>query len=357
LGEPLTETEERWLYSMTRHSTHPLAVRIGEAIKREHFPETVRSFLETPGCGMEASVAGHEIWIGSAAWLESRGAFVAAGILPAVEPGFQPGGKKRVSGEREKKSDAAIGSDASPDGRMPPSTAGRMPATTGSVVHVAINGRDRGSFVLANALRAEAELAVGNLARDCDVALLSGDNEREREIFRAIFGESAQLHFNQSPQSKLAFIQKLQAAGKTVMMAGDGLNDAGALKQADVGVAVVENAGAFSPACDVILTASMVSRLDEVRTFARRSVRVVKTAFVISAVYNLAGVGIAASGRLAPVVCAILMPLSSVSVVAFACLAAKWSGKNLNRARTTMPPQKMFGDDQPTVSQKKVVGV
>ncbi len=284
LGEVLTETEERWLYSMTRHSTHPLAVRIGEAIKREHFPETVRSFLETAGCGMEASVAGNEIWMGSVTWLQSRLVHVTEKITNA-----------------------------------------------GSGVYVAIGGKYRGCFELANALRANAENVVGTLALDCTVALLSGDNEREREIFSKIFGGKAQLHFNQSPQNKLGFIRKLQQTNKIVMMVGDGLNDAGALKQADVGVAVVENVSAFSPASDVILAAGMVARLDEVRAFARRSVRIVRTAFVISALYNLVGVGIAASGRLAPVVCAILMPLSSVSVVGFACLAAKWSGRKLNR--------------------------
>ena len=79
---PLTEAEERWLYSMTRHSTHPLAVRIGESIARQHFPEPVRSFLETTGCGMEGQVDGHEIWVGSAAWLESRGARLCAENQP-----------------------------------------------------------------------------------------------------------------------------------------------------------------------------------------------------------------------------------------------------------------------------------
>ncbi len=282
-GDTLTETEERWLYSMTRHSTHPLAVRIGEAIQREHFPETVRSFLETAGCGMEASVAGNEIWMGSASWLQSR-------LVHVTE----------------------------------------KPTNAGSVVHVASNGKYRGCFVLANALRTNAENVIGTLSRDCSVALLSGDNERERETFTKIFGGKAQLHFNQSPLSKLNFIRALQQTNKTVMMVGDGLNDAGALKQADVGVAVVENVSAFSPASDVILAAGMVSRLDEVCAFARSSVRIVRTAFVISALYNLVGVGIAANGRLAPVVCAILMPLSSVSVVGFACLAAKWAGRKLN---------------------------
>jgi Cu+-exporting ATPase len=283
-GDALVETEERWLYSMTRHSTHPLAVRIGEAIKREHFPETVRSLLETAGCGMEASVAGNEIWMGSASWLESRLVLIT---------------------------------DA--------------PANPGSTVHVAIGGFYRGCFLLANALRANAETVVVNLAQDCSVALLSGDNERERETFTKMFGAKAQLHFNQSPQRKLGFIRDLQGKGKTVMMVGDGLNDAGALKQADVGVAVVENVSAFSPASDAILSAVMMPRLDEVRAFARSSVRIVRAAFIISALYNFIGVAIAASGRLAPVVCAILMPLSSVSVVGFACLAAKWSGRKLSR--------------------------
>ena len=94
-----------------------------------------------------------------------------------------------------------------------------------------------------------------------ELALLSGDNEKERERFRGLFGSDAALHFNQSPLDKLGFIRRLQESGQTVMMVGDGLNDAGALKQSDVGVAVVEQAGAFSPASDVILEAGRVPRL------------------------------------------------------------------------------------------------
>lgn len=276
-GAPLNETEERWLFSMTRHSTHPLPVRIGEAIKHAYFPEPVRSFLETPGCGMEASVAGHEIWMGSAAWFATRN--VIASQLD------------------------------------------------GSVVLVAINGKYRGGYVLASALRPATKELVAGLNRHCEVALLSGDNEKERPRFEAMFGRGTQLNFNQSPLDKLNFIKRRQAAGKTVMMVGDGLNDAGALKQADVGVAVVENVSAFSPASDIILAAGMVTRTAELLRYAKQSLRVVKTALWISATYNLAGVAIAASGRLSPVVCAILMPVSSVTVVAFACGAATWLGR------------------------------
>jgi Cu+-exporting ATPase len=299
-GGALTETEERWLFSMTRHSTHPLAVRIGEAIKRNYFPEPVRSFLETPGCGMEGSVAGHEIWMGSAAWLESRDV------------------------ETESSSSSSSVGDTDSNTRTTTRT------KEGSVVHVAIDGKYRGHFALMSAVRSETNLLVAGLRGQVRVSLLSGDNENERERFASLLGPEAELRFNQTPVAKITFIKCRQAAGRTVMMVGDGLNDAGALRQADVGVAVVENVSAFSPASDVIMAAGMVTRTAEVLNYAKQSLRVVRVAFLISAAYNLVGVGIAASGKLSPVVCAILMPVSSVTVVAFACGAASWFGRKLS---------------------------
>jgi Cu+-exporting ATPase len=303
-GNPLSETEERWLYSMTRHSTHPLPVRIGEALKRDYFPEPVRSFLETPGCGMEGSVAGHEIWMGSAAWLESR----------------------EVAVESFSSSSSTQDNDSRTRTKTTTST------NVGSVVHVAIDGTYRGHFVLASAVRPETEQLAAGLSSRCEVALLSGDNEKERGKFAALLGPKAQLHFHQSPLDKLNFIKHRQQAGRTVLMVGDGLNDAGALRQADVGVAVVENISAFSPASDAIFAASMVTRTAAVLRYARQSLRVVRVAFWISAAYNAVGIAIAASGKLSPVVCAILMPVSSVTVVAFACGAATWlARRNFNR--------------------------
>ncbi|MEY4387002.1 MAG: hypothetical protein RLY20_2285 [Verrucomicrobiota bacterium] len=279
-GAALNEAEERALFSMTRHSTHPLPVRIGEAIAKQHFPETVYSFLETPGKGMEARVANQEIWMGSASWLASRNVMVPT--------------------EHQSRSNS---------------------------VHIAINGAYRGCFTLQTSLRQDADKLIAALSNDYDLALLSGDNERERARFGDLFGARANLNFNQSPLNKLGFIHNLQQSGKTVMMVGDGLNDAGALKQSDSGVAVVENIGAFSPASDVIIEANNVPRLSQIMAFSKDSVRIVWVSIMLSSAYNFIGLGIAASGKLAPVVCAVLMPLSSITVVGFACGATHWLGR------------------------------
>src|SRR5262249_31451763 len=129
--------------------------------------------------------------------------------------------------------------------------------------------------------------------------------------------------------------------GKTVMMVGDGLNDAGALKQSDVGVAVVEKIGVFSPASDIILEAGQVASLVQILNFARHATCVVRASFAISALYNLAGISIAAAGILSPLICAVLMPLSSLSVVLFACGMTSWaarhSGLRLHAFNTRIP--------------------
>jgi Cu+-exporting ATPase len=199
----------------------------------------------------------------------------------------------------------------------------------GSASYLAIDGEFRGAFVISNSLRPETEKLIEQLGRNYELALLSGDNERERERFRALFGNEARLHFNQSPLEKLGFIQELQKQGRTVMMIGDGLNDAGALRQSDVGVAVVENVGAFSPASDIILAAHRVPRLPEILLLARRATTIVRISFGISGLYNLVGVSFAAAGVLSPLICAVLMPVSSISVVLFACGATQWAARRL----------------------------
>ena len=277
----LTREEMDWIGSLARHSAHPHSVRLAKGLLFSVLPVT--NFQETPGGGIEGEIAGHKILLGSRAWLEKCG--VAA--------------------------------------------RGAARFTDGSSVCVAIDGRLRGSFALENSLRPEVAKLIAQLGDKFELALLSGDNEREAGRFQKLFGERAILKFNQSPADKLNFIRELQSRGRKVMMVGDGLNDAGALKQAEVGVAVVEQVGIFSPASDVILDAAELPRLAKVLAFAQSAARVVRAGFIISALYNLVGVSIAAAGLLSPIVCAILMPLSSATVVIFACGATAWLGRKL----------------------------
>ena len=185
---------------------------------------------------------------------------------------------------------------------------------------------------------------IAQLQDRFELALLSGDNEREAAQFQKLFGARATLRFNQRPADKLNFIRELQQRGRKVMMVGDGLNDAGALKQAEVGVAVVEQIGVFSPASDVILDAAQLPQLARVLDFSRQAARVVRAGFVISGLYNIAGVSIAAAGLLAPIVCAILMPISSVTVVVFVCGATAWLGsRTFKTSRTSPQPAPLTG--------------
>lgn len=287
LGTPLSQSEQDSLYAMTQSSTHPLARGIAE-VTTPNRSVRVDEFREIAGSGMQGRVEGREIWMGSAEWLEVRDAVI------------QP---RHTTSD----TDSATGA----------------PSRSGSAVHVAINGQYRGRFDLENVLRPEVDSLIQRLRGTFQLVLLSGDNPREAERFQSLLGPDARVAFHQSPHDKLNVIRELQASGRKVMMVGDGLNDAGALKQADVGVAVVERMGIFSPASDVILEAARLPRLMEVLAFSKRAARVVRVGFVVSGLYNVVGVSIAAAGLLSPLVCAVLMPLSSVTVVLYAMSATR----------------------------------
>jgi Cu+-exporting ATPase len=130
------------------------------------------------------------------------------------------------------------------------------------------------------------------------------------------------MHFQQSPENKLQFIQKLQAEGKTVLMLGDGLNDAGALQQSDAGIAVSDNLNNFSPACDAILDGKILPRLTSLLNYCKSGKNVVAVSFAISLLYNCVGLWFAVRGELQPVIAAILMPVTSISIVSIATLSS-----------------------------------
>jgi Cu+-exporting ATPase len=159
--------------------------------------------------------------------------------------------------------------------------------------------------------------------RSYQTFLLSGDKPTDVEMLAQLFGSKSQLNFNQKPDDKLRFIEKLQQQGRKVLMIGDGLNDAGALIKSDVGIAVSDNINNFSPACDGILEGSQLSKLPQFVRLAQAGRNIVIQSFIISVVYNIIGLSFALTGTLSPVVAAILMPASSISIVLYTTISSR----------------------------------
>ena len=150
------------------------------------------------------------------------------------------------------------------------------------------------------------------------LGVLSGDNDGERDKLINLLPENTQLIFNQKPEDKLKYIQDQQNNLKEkIMMFGDGLNDAGALAQSNVGVAVSENINVFSPACDAIIDASVFTKIPTFLKLAKQSIFIIKLSFGLSFIYNIIGLYFAVTGQLSPIIAAILMPLSSITIVTF----------------------------------------
>jgi len=264
--EELSAEEIHEIYSLVRESGHPLSRYI-----YNYFPAQralpVSDYQELIGQGIKGRIGGREIMLGSNSFL-------------------------RI--EKKNKKDS-----------------------TSSIVYIKINGKFRGYFQISNAYRPGLKKVVGALIDKYNLYLLTGDNDSERLRLSEIFMNKAKLYFNQSPFDKLNFIKMLQKKSERVMMIGDGLNDAGALKQSDVGISISEDVNTFSPACDAILEAGHFERLNDFIRLSKLSLNIILISFSISFIYNLIGLYFAMQGTLSPLIAAILMPVSSISVVLF----------------------------------------
>jgi Cu+-exporting ATPase len=169
------------------------------------------------------------------------------------------------------------------------------------------------------------------LAKTYKLKVVSGDNEGERETLQQLLPAGTELVFNQKPEQKLAFIKRLQENGANVMMIGDGLNDAGALAQSNMGMAISENVNVFSPACDAILDASQFAQLGGYLRLAKDSITTIKMSFTLSILYNIVGLSFALSGRLEPIIAAIIMPLSTITIVSFVTVMSNYFARKTER--------------------------
>jgi P-type Cu+ transporter len=281
VGGFLFPDEKKAVYSLVKESAHPLS-RLVKAHLLQKGVETVfpvKAYKELPGKGTEAVVNGHRLKIGSAQF---------------------------VAGYEEKKGNSAE-------------------------VWVSIDGSVRGYFCIHNLYRDGVEEMIKELEeKEYKLHLLSGDNNAERKKLQTFFGNNTPMLFKQSPQDKLEYIKSLkQSHTSRVMMLGDGLNDAGALKQSDVGIAVTENTSQFTPASDGILDSNHVQQLPAFISYARAGKRIVMWSWILSFMYNAVGLrlSIALQAKMSPMAAAILMPMTSITIVTFVSVATSIAAK------------------------------
>ena len=274
VGDELTDNQLKTIKAVVANSSHPLSITINEHITVDT-DYKVDKFQEIPSLGITGLVNGKRVNIGS---------------------------RKFVTGKDDSE-----------------------PFSTN--VYVFIEDKILGYFKIENQYRPGLKKVIDSLKKNYELYLLSGDNDAEKENLRPLFGEKAVLKFNQSPTDKRDFILSLKKEGKKVLMIGDGLNDAGALMESNVGLTIADDIYSFSPACDGIIESSKFHSLNKFIKYTHLSFKIVIISFIISFLYNVVGISFAVSGTMSPLVAAILMPISSVSVVLFATLSVKLSSK------------------------------
>nr|WP_321228389.1 heavy metal translocating P-type ATPase metal-binding domain-containing protein [uncultured Psychroserpens sp.] len=274
-GLALNPSEEILLKNTLRGSNHPLSRTLYDILD-EHNIISLNHFEEHLGKGIEATHNDNHIKIGSASFVGA----VETSIL-------------------------------------------------NTQVHISTNNEYKGKYTFYNSYRKGLSKLFNKLKKQYDLVILSGDNEGEFENLKKLLPSKTKLIFNQKPDDKLDYIKYHQTEGAKILMIGDGLNDAGALAQSNVGIALSENVNVFSPACDAILDASKFNQLDKFISASKSAIKIIKWSFVLSFVYNIIGLYFAVTGQLAPVIAAILMPLSSISIVIFTTIATNLLGRKL----------------------------
>ena len=184
-----------------------------------------------------------------------------------------------------------------------------------SIVAVSTNGKPIGAFALADALKADTAEAIGRLKKhNIDVYIMSGDNQGTVEYVAKQLG-IAHAFGNMSPRDKAAEVQKLKAAGKTVAMVGDGINDAPALAAANVSFAMKGGADVAEHTASATLMQHSVNQLADALLVSQATLKNIKQNLFFAFFYNILGIPLAALGFLNPVIAGAAMAASSVSVL------------------------------------------
>lgn len=184
-----------------------------------------------------------------------------------------------------------------------------------SIVAVSVDNKPIGAFALADALKADTAEAIGRLKKhNIDVYIMSGDNQGTVEYVAKQLG-IAHAFGNMSPRDKAAEVQKLKAAGKTVAMVGDGINDAPALAAANVSFAMKGGADVAEHTASATLMQHSVNQLADALLVSQATLKNIKQNLFFAFFYNILGIPLAALGFLNPVIAGAAMAASSVSVL------------------------------------------
>ncbi|MDP3033075.1 MAG: heavy metal translocating P-type ATPase [Rhodocyclaceae bacterium] len=265
--------------SLEQGSTHPLAAALVAAAKAQGLVlETPQEVVSTPGKGLTGKVAGRSVSVGSPKWMAEQGLEL-------------------------------------------PDTA----ALTGkSIVAVATDAELIGLIGVADPLRETSRAAIARLTRmGVEVVMLTGDNQATAA---AIAAEAGVSHYEAEvlPGDKAAHVAALKSAGKTVGMAGDGINDAPALAAADVSFAMGAGADVAMEAADVTLMRDDLNSVADAISLSRATLAKIRQNLFWAFIYNVLGIPLAALGFLNPVVAGAAMAMSSVSVVSNSLLLRRW---------------------------------
>ncbi len=282
LNRELSEEEWNAIYSLVFQSTHPLSKQVKKFLKsRSIIP--LQQFKEVTGKGLEAYFGELFIQIGSAKFTQNQ-ANTPEGLI--------------ISETR---------------------------------LYISINLEPMGFLEFPWENRPGIEGLLHQLRHQYEIHLISGDKKEHATHLLDWFDNKDRVKFECSPLEKMDYIKELQKQGKRVAMIGDGLNDAGALKQAHVGIAVSDDHLHFTPSSDAILKGSALPQLMLYLNYTKFGLQLIKASFLLSLVYNGIGLSYAIQGNLYPLIAAVLMPVNSISMLVIANVGMNWRGKKLTR--------------------------
>ena len=275
----LDETELlRLAASVEQHSEHGIATAICDSAKQKRLQlAEISGFVSTPGKGVKASIGNQQVRVGTAAWLREQGMSISSEQVQQLTVNESQGV---------------------------------------SCVLVASDDEVVGLLGLMDELREDAANTVQLLlAAGLKVTVLSGDRQAVVDAVTAPLGDISR-QAEVLPQDKSAVIRQLQQQGDVVAMVGDGINDAPALIQADVGMAMASGTDVSVESADVVLSHQELNKVAEARQLASRTLKTIRQNIVLSISYNVIMVPLAMMALVSPLVAAITMPMSSLLVIA-----------------------------------------